>query len=78
MDVSTAFGSRDSSVTTAYGLDGPGSIRSSARFVFSPQRPDRLRGPMGTVGPFLGGKKGHSPPPSAEIKNGELHLQSMF
>jgi hypothetical protein len=40
--------SRDSSVgiVTGYMLDGPGSIPGSARFLISPQRPDRLCGPL--------------------------------
>jgi hypothetical protein len=33
------------SITMGYGLDGPGSIPGSVRFLSSPQRPDRLWGP---------------------------------
>jgi hypothetical protein len=32
-------------IVTGYGLNGPDSIRSSARFFSSPQRPDRLCSP---------------------------------
>jgi hypothetical protein len=43
-----------------YKLDGPGSIPSTVRFLSSPQRPDRLRGPasypVDTRGSFPGDK----------------------
>jgi hypothetical protein len=32
-------------IVMGYGLDGPGSIPGSTRFVSSPQHPDRLWGP---------------------------------
>jgi hypothetical protein len=65
---------------TGYGLDGPVSIPGSARFLSSPQRPDRFCGPPSVLstgyraGSFPGGKAagrevGHSPPTSAEVKN---------
>jgi hypothetical protein len=64
----------------SYGLDDPGSIPGMARFVFSPQRPDRLWGlpsllSNGYQGALSPGVKGqgreadHSPPSSAEVKN---------
>jgi hypothetical protein len=64
-----------------YRLEGPGLIPGSARFFFSLQRPDRLWGPPsllsnGYQGLLLRGAKrqgreaDHSPPSSAEVKNG--------
>jgi hypothetical protein len=43
--------SLDSSVGIAmgYGLDGPGSIPGNAKFLSSPERPDRLWGPFGLL-----------------------------
>jgi hypothetical protein len=77
------------STATACGLDDPGSITDSARFVSSPQYPDRLCGvhpafcPMGTGAASPGVKRkgreaDHSPRTIVEIKNGgvvpPLHL----
>jgi hypothetical protein len=67
-------------LATGYGLDGPGSIPGRARFVFSPQRPDRLWGLPGLPSNgYRGGlspgvkrpwrQADHSPLPRAEVKN---------
>jgi hypothetical protein len=66
--------------STDYGLDNLGSIPGTARFFFSPQRPARVWGPLsllsnGYRGSLPGGKRqgseaDHSPPTSAEVKNG--------
>jgi hypothetical protein len=70
---------RDSSVgaKTVYGLDGSGLIPGSARFLSSPQRLGPTQSPIQWVTEALspGLKRqwretDHSPPSSAEIKNG--------
>jgi hypothetical protein len=66
-------------MATGHGLDVPGLIPISAKFVFSPQRSDRHRGLLslllnGYWGPFHRGVKlegcedDHLPPSSAEVK----------
>jgi hypothetical protein len=74
--------SRDSSfgIAMGYGLDDQGSIHvRGKRFFFSSRHPDQLWGPSsllasGYWGLSLGVKPGceadHSPPSSAEVKNG--------
>jgi hypothetical protein len=76
--------SRGSSVgiATGYGMDGLCSIPGSARFLSSPERPDQPWGPPsllpiqwvpGALSPGVkrkGREAGHSPPSSAEVKNG--------
>jgi hypothetical protein len=66
-----------------YGLDGRGSIHGkSKRLFFTPQRPGCFWGPLpllsnGYRGLILGGitrlgsEADHSPPSSAEVRNGE-------
>jgi hypothetical protein len=68
-------------IATGYWLDHRGSIRGRDKKFFStPERSDRLWGPvsypMGTGGSLLPGVKrqgreaDHTPPSSAEVKNG--------
>jgi hypothetical protein len=48
---------RDNSVGMVYGPDGRGSIPGKGESIFcSPQRLDRLSGPVGTGGSFPGAK----------------------
>jgi hypothetical protein len=65
-----------------YELDDPDSIPSMARFFASPHLPDRLwklpsllsSGYWGAISPGVkrsGREADHSPPSSAEVKNGE-------
>jgi hypothetical protein len=80
---------RSVSIATGYELDDRASTPCRARrFLFTPQRPDRLWGPLGSHAVaaggtlFSGGKAGYSAPSSVETKNGEavppiqLHLVS--
>jgi hypothetical protein len=67
-------------IAIGYELDGLGSIPGSALFFYSPLRPDRYLGPPSLSsnryrGSFVGVKwpesdVEHSPPSSAEAKNG--------
>jgi hypothetical protein len=76
-------GSSDSSVgiATDYGLFGRGSIPSRGkRFFFSPQRPRPTQPPIqwlpGALSPGIKRQvreADHSPPVSAEVKNGAIH-----
>jgi hypothetical protein len=61
-------------MATGYGQDGRGSILGKGK-IFSPQRPHRLWDPSshlsnGYGGNFSRGEANHSPPSSAEVKNG--------
>jgi hypothetical protein len=72
----------DVGIAMGYRLDDPGSIPNSARFFFSPQRPDQLWGPPSLLsngyrgGEISSGVKrqgheaNHSPRSTAEVKNG--------
>jgi hypothetical protein len=70
------------SITTGYRLDGPSSIPGSARFIPSPQLPDRLSGPPSLLSNGHWGKSGrgmkltthfHLEP---RLRKVELHLRS--
>jgi hypothetical protein len=74
-----------------YGLDGPGSIPSNARILSFPRRLGRIWGPtqppiqwaQGAISPEVkrpGREADHSPPSSAEFKNGRgiLLFPNMF
>jgi hypothetical protein len=68
-------------IATGYELESRGSNLDRARFFSSPQRPDRLCGPLGlpssgyrgALSPGVkrpGREADHSPPSNAEVKNG--------
>jgi hypothetical protein len=75
------FNKSSVSKATGYVLDGPVSIPVTARFFSPPQRPDRLwglpsllsNGYRGALSPEVKPQEreaDHSPPSSAEVKNG--------